>query len=66
MKAWFSAPSALDAPSNDLNFIKTLVQYKTLNEDITNKALKSFSGHLWYLSPEIVPLSLISNKVVNY
>jgi hypothetical protein len=31
--------------------------------DLANAAISKFSGHLWYLGPEMVPLSFFSEKV---
>jgi hypothetical protein len=61
--AWFSAPVAADAPVNDLKLLKTLEKYKSLNPIISEKVLNKITNHLWYLGPELVPLSLFSDLV---
>jgi hypothetical protein len=63
VKKWLEAPDTLDAPFNDLNFIEQLENYRVINKTISQKALKKISNHLWYISPELVPLALFSSKV---
>jgi hypothetical protein len=63
VRAWLSAPIATDAPVNDLELLKTLHKYKTINAIISSKTLEKMDNHLWYLGPELVPLSLFSNMV---
>jgi hypothetical protein len=62
--AWLAAPIAADAPVNDLYLIKTLTKYKAINPVIATRALNKMANHLWYLSPEIVPISLFSDLVI--
>jgi len=63
IKHWFTAPSAVRAPANDLEFLKKLESYKIVNEEISRIAVKKFSRHLWYLSEELIPLALFDDKV---
>ena len=60
---WFTCTSAVDAPYHDLKFYQKLLEYKAVDASISLSALKAFGRHLWYLTAEMVPLSLFSNKV---
>lgn len=61
--AWFSDPNAIEAPLNDIHFLKTLVAYKTYDQAIAEKALAKFLNHLWYLSEECVVFSIFDERV---
>lgn len=61
IKHWFTAPLAICAPNNDLQLIKTLIQYD--NPDISKATLKKMLRHLWYLSDELVGLCLFDQNV---
>lgn len=63
VKFWITCPIASDAPVNDLELFKQIKKYSDVNETISNVAIKKFKSHLWYLSPEMIPLSLFSNKL---
>ena len=54
---------AIDAPLNDLQLLQRLIRYECVSMDISKCAVKAFSRHLWYLTAEMVPLALFSNKV---
>ena len=55
---WYTANSSLDFPSNDLKFWNNI---KNHNNSITkNAALKVFKNHTWYLTEELILLSLFS------
>lgn len=63
IKFWIWSPLAVDAPSNDIQFLKELDQYHQIDQDIAEEALVAFKRHLTYLSDELILLSLFSNKV---
>lgn len=63
IKAWYCAPSAIQAPRQDLEFMKDLLNYKKINKNISEVASKKFSNHLWYLSEQLICLSLFDNNV---
>lgn len=63
VQAWFCAPRAVEAPNHDLQFLKKLVRYQTVDSTISRVALKKFVNHLWYLSPEAVALAFFDQKV---
>lgn len=60
---WFTSPVPAYAPSNDLEFLKNLERYRTYDEPLVNAALEKFGRHTWYLSQELVPLSLFCRSV---
>jgi hypothetical protein len=63
IKAWIQCPIPADAPLNDLDFIKLLIDYKDVSPSISQTALKTIGRHLWYLSAELIPLVLFSQHV---
>jgi hypothetical protein len=54
IKVWFTAPPAIAAPAEDLDFLKGLVSYP--DSDIAKTASKKFANHLWYLSEYLAGL----------
>ena len=65
LKVWFTAPLAIKAPTNDLQLIKDLVDYESVDSKIATCALKKLKNHLWYLSPELSAISLFDDKLPN-
>lgn len=63
VKSWIECPLASDAPVNDLIFFKQLKEYAVVSKIVSAVAIKKFKNHLWYLGPELVVLSLFSNKI---
>lgn len=63
VKAWIKSPLTADAPINDLDFFKALEQYKVVSKVVSETAIEKFEKHLWYIGPELVVLSLFSDKV---
>src|SRR5699024_1289342 len=63
IKAWYGAPLPIQAPRQDLEFLKNLLQYNTINKKISVAASKKFSTLLWYLSEELICLSLFDDEV---
>lgn len=60
---WNRIPNVFDAPFNDLTFMQQLHLYKEHDDEIAQTAINSFGEHLWYLSEELITLSLFSSKV---
>jgi hypothetical protein len=52
VKVWFTAPDAISAPRNDLDFLQNLKAYEDINSAISKAAVTNFSEYLWYLSEE--------------
>ena len=63
MKAWFCATSAIEAPSNDINFLKELVKYKNNDKVLAEQAIHKFINHLWYLSEECAAFSIFDERI---
>lgn len=45
--------------------MKELERYSAVNQEISDLAILKFTEHLWYLSSELVVLSLFSDKVAD-
>ena len=60
---WFQCPLATSAPRLDLELVKNLIQYRSIDEEVSSSALKSFRKHTWYLHAEMVPLALRDSEL---
>ena len=60
---FLSSTIGVDAPINDLEHYKNLQQFKKIDAEVADTALKKFYLHLWYLTEELVVLSIFSNKI---
>lgn len=49
-----TAQPVISAPRNYVNLIKEIIEYKK----ITEAAIKSLSGHFWYLCETLIDLAL--------
>lgn len=58
VKAWTCCPLALEAPYQDLNFMKAIYAFRDIDQEISSTVLRKFNGHLWYLSDETYPFSM--------
>ena len=65
LRMWYVAPVAASAPSNDLNFLKQLYDFKSTDNNVATVALKKFSNHLWYLNDVNVCFSLFDGNLSN-
>ncbi|KAK5645149.1 hypothetical protein RI129_006449 [Pyrocoelia pectoralis] len=63
LKCWYTSPCGASTPYNDLKLLKELDNYKEVSKVIAAAAVKSFSGHLWYLSETLVGLPFFDSKV---
>lgn len=63
VKAWFSSSISIEAPNNDIQFIKNAIQYSKVDCTISNIIIDKMSNHLWYLASESVAFSFFDNKV---
>ena len=57
------APVAVSAPMNDLQLLQSLLEYSSINAEVSKAASQKFSNHLWYLAPELVGLALFDSQV---
>lgn len=61
VKAWYNCTRAIEAPNQDLNFLKAGANYFDPIE--SQKLVAKFCGHLWYLSDEAVAFALFDSNV---
>ena len=55
--------SVKDGPWNDLKYYQSMLAYAAVNPEISHSAVIAFKRHLWYITTEMVPLALWSNKI---
>ena len=60
---WFQCSTTADCPINDLCLHKDINEFSGLDEAITQKSIKSFSNHTWYLTEGLIPFALFSKRV---
>lgn len=58
IEAWFSAPFASSAPRSDLKLMADLQKFQSFHPEAAAAAQRKFAAHLWYLSEELVGLSV--------
>lgn len=63
VKAWFVAPYAAQAPNHDLQFLKELTNYQSIDKKISQVALKKISNHLWYLNPQTAAMAFFDKEL---
>lgn len=63
IKYWFQAPAGWSAPRNDLQLLKDLTAFESVNKTMATVALKKILGHLWYLSEELVSFAFFDNEL---
>ena len=55
LTAWFSAPFLESAASNDIHLLQ---EYKSMDRKVSAITTTVLNRHTWYLTKELVPLSL--------
>ena len=63
IRPWITCANSCDAPTNDLALVCAFTDYRSISEIISTAATKAITRHLWYLSEELIPLSLFSDHV---
>lgn len=63
VKYWFKCPIAPEAPNNDLEFLKNIIGFIEVDKELSEAVIKKFSGHLWYLSDELIALSFFDKNI---
>ncbi|KAG0720018.1 hypothetical protein GWK47_007023 [Chionoecetes opilio] len=58
---WFKSTVPSYAPANDLGFAKDIVQYH--DESIRKACFTTLSRHFWYLSEDLIGLSLFDSRL---
>ena len=62
-KYFLQSSLTVAAPKLDMVFINNLNMFKNIDIGIANCVLHSVKRHLWYLTPELIPLSLFDKDV---
>lgn len=65
VKPWFEAPNAIKAPNQDWMLLQRLIEYQKINADVSKAASTKLLGHLWYISEDLVALSLFDDTVTS-
>ena len=60
---WITCSQSSDAPVNDLKLLKMIHGHD--DKVMSRSAATAFSRHYWYLSEELVPLALFSDKLLD-
>lgn len=63
IKNWYTCQRATLAPSNDLQLMKDILEYKVINSKISETAFKTMSRHMWYLSEKLVGLAFFESTI---
>ena len=63
LRGWFLSPFPEKAPYLDYNFLLRLINYKQMDPEISSAAVKKFTNHLWYLSPEPAAFAFFDDEV---
>ena len=61
LRAWITAPLAVEAPLNDFHLMGQLLKYP--HPDVSKATSKKLGLHLWYLSEELIGLALFDSRV---
>ena len=64
-RVWMASTRAADAPSYDLQLYHDLLQYQDQDPEIAEAALGKLMNHQWYLTQELVPLSIFSSETTD-
>lgn len=62
-KAWTEATFPAQAPWFNLELIKALGTYEKIDPEMGEVALAKLSGHLWYISEELIQLAFFNSAV---
>lgn len=61
--AWFSAANSCNAPVNDLHLLQATETFSRVDKKVAEIALRKLRGHMWYISEDLIGLSLFSDLV---
>ena len=62
---YLKASIGADSPHTDMEMYRSLYKYRRVDAVIAEKALAVLGRHGWYLTEQLVPFALFSNKVDN-
>ena len=63
LRPWFTASGLSSAAQNDLLFCKSLAKYKKINTGVSSKTLAVLNRHTWYLTEDMISLSLFNEDL---
>lgn len=63
IRYWNRASVLFDSSSNDLNLLQDIQEYRAIDKSVADIATTALNRHLYYMSEELAPLSLFSEKV---
>lgn len=63
IKAWYGCTDAIEAPNQDLNFVKDSIAYAQTDSKVSAEILKKIKNHLWYLSEDTIGLAFFDSNV---
>lgn len=63
VKYWFTCTIAAEAPANDLEFLKSLQDYRKTNQRVAEAAITKIIGHTWYLSNILIGLAFFDKRI---
>lgn len=63
VRAWTRCTHAMEAPLQDLNFLKEIDRYSDCDPKISAVILNKFRTHLWYLAEETIALAFFDDNI---
>ena len=66
LMSWFSSPSLVGAAENDLNLFRRLQKFSRISKKISSGASAVLQRHTWYLTEEMIPVSLFNKNLPTY
>ena len=63
LRAWFIAPVLEAAATNDIRLFQSLQKYKSVDKKVSTITTTVLNRHTWYLTEELVPLSLFDEDL---
>ena len=63
MESWFRSSSLFSAATNDLNLYRRLLKFSKFHKKLSQVTLTVLQRHTWYLSEELLPLSLFDSSL---
>ena len=62
-RAWLTASITCNAPYNDLCMLQSIEAFHNIDSKVADVTLSEMKGYLWYVSEDLVKLSIFSDKV---
>lgn len=63
VRAWFTASFPPQAPNHDLQLLKKLDNYKSIDPDVSRVTIQKLIKHLWYLNPQTAAMSFFDHEI---